>query len=267
MSWTLLRATTKSNWVITAIFAAIMLMYLSVMISMFDPESMEKLIAMMEAMPRDLMSAMGVTGIGTDLVSFIGNFFYKLIAILFPTIYCIIVANRLVARHVDSGSMAYLLSTPNSRVSIVATQAVYLIASITTLFGFTAASGILISQAMFPGLLDIGGFLLLNLIAMLIFYAISGICFFFSCMFDDSKYALALGSAVPILFFITNMLGNITNSHAWLGRISLFALMNPDRILAGDSSFIAAGILITLAIAMAFYVSGIILFNKRSLSL
>jgi len=134
MNKALFRVTFKANWLIGLIILAIMLMYLGIIISMFDPESIEGIESMLEVMPQELIAAMGFAEIGTTLTTFIASFFYTFLAIMFPIIFCITVANRLVAKLVDTGSMSYLLSSPNSRKKIVITQALFFLLSIFLLF-------------------------------------------------------------------------------------------------------------------------------------
>ncbi len=264
MNFTLFKATTKANWIILAIFFVIMVLYLAIITSMFDPVSLDNLNAMLETLPKELVAAMGFEDLGTTLTSFLAGYYYGFLIIMFPMIYCIIVGNRLVAKHVDSGSMAFLLSTPNTRLTIVTTQALYLIASVTALLGLITLSGIALSESMFPGELDIGSFLLLNLYALLTFYAISGICFFFSCLFNDTKYSVAFGAGVPIAFFVLNLLANVGDKYDWLGYLSLFTLMNPDKILAGDP-FITIAATILIITAVLTYGGGILIFNRKNL--
>ncbi len=57
---------------------------------------------------------MGFSGLVTDLTGYLASWLYGLLMFGFPMVYCIILGNRLVARQVDSGSFAYLLSTPHS---------------------------------------------------------------------------------------------------------------------------------------------------------
>ncbi|MCW3490645.1 ABC transporter permease [Dethiobacter alkaliphilus] len=266
MNGTLFKATLKANWVIALIIFLVMLMYLSVIISMFDPESMEGLIAMMETMPRELISAMGMDDLSTELTAFLGSYYYGFIAIMFPMIYCIIVGNRLVARHVDSGSMAYLLSTPHTRATIISTQALYFLISITVLMALVTLLGLAFAQALFPGELNVSGFLQINLNTLLTTYAVSGICFFFSCLFDDTKYSLAFGAGVPIAFFVLNMLANVSEQYAWIGNFSLYTLLDPGRILSGDTFMVMAAAIL-IAVSLATYIGGITIFNRRSLPL
>lgn len=266
MNLTLFKATLKSNWVVGLVIILVMFMYLSIMISMFDPEGLEGLTAMLELMPKEMIAAMGFDNFGTTLATYLGSAYYNFIAIMFPMIYCIIVGNRLIAKHVDSGSMAYLLSTPNSRLKIVKTQALYFIASVTLIFSLVTILGIGVSQVAFPGELDIAGFILLNIVTMFLFYAISGICFFFSCIFDDTKYSMSFGAGVPIGFFVVNLLANAGDKTAGLRFFTIFTLLDPTQILEG-SSFTLVAIISLLAIAGATYLGGIATFNRRNLPL
>jgi ABC-2 type transport system permease protein len=265
MNLPLFKATTKANWVIGLIIYAVLFMYLTIIITMFDPETMEGLIAMVEALPKEVVAAMNFNLIGTSLTHFLASYFYGFLIFMFPMIYCIIVANRLVAKHVDSGSMAFLLSTPHSRITIITTQALYLISSVTLLFTLVTIAGILVSQAMFPGQLDTGGFLLLNIVALLITYSVSGICFLCSSIFDDAKFSAAFGAGIPLAFFVLNMLANVGDKYAWLRNVTIFSLLNPAELLGG--TYTVAVFVIPGIITLAAYISAVIVFNRRSLPL
>jgi len=266
MSRTLFRYTTRSNWVIWVIFFAIMALYLSMIISMYDPEDAGAMSEMLTLLPKELVSAMGYDLVITDLASFMASYYYGFLIFLFPMIYCIIIGNRLVAAHVDRGSMAYLLSAPSSRVKIVLTQAAFLIVSVFLLIGMIGVVGLGFCQLMFPGELDGAAFLWLNLGAILLFLAVSAICFFFSCLFDDAKYSLALGAGIPVLFFVINTLSNVSTDYGWLNYLTLFSLYDPARILSGEQSIVTSCLIFT-GIAAVLYGGGIYLFNRRDLSL
>lgn len=266
MSFRLFKASLKSNWMLILIFYIIMLMYFSIITSMFDPKDVEKMATLMASLPPQLMKAVGFSNLSTNLTSFLGDMYYGFIAIMFPMIYCIILGNKLIAKHVENGSMTYMLSTPNSRVKIAVTQAIYTIASMTTLILMITISGIAVSASMFSGLLDIGSFMKINFCLWLLFCAISGICFFFSCVFNDSKNSLAFGAGIPVLFFVIKMLANAGDKYTWIKDLTLLSLFNPTKILAGDSSVLISCIMLTI-IAVVLYLSGIIIFNRKDLPL
>ncbi len=265
MSKPLLKATIKQNYIVLIIILAVLMFYLPTIIDMYDPKTQATLNEMIKTLPRELVSAMGFDGEANDLLGFIATYFYGFLILLMPMIYCIIVANRTVASHVDKGSMAYLLSTPNTRSKIAVTQAVFLLASITLLLGIVTAAGIFMCQVMFPGDLDVPKFILLNTGALLLYYALTGIGFFASCFFNDTKNSLAVGAGLPVAFLVLQMISDIGGSMEFLKYGSLYTLFDPERIISGEGyglSFIILG-----AIAAVTYAAGIIAFHKRDLPL
>jgi ABC-2 type transport system permease protein len=266
MNATLFKASIKSHWKMFVIFSAVMLMYLFTIISMFDPKNADALNNMIALLPRELVSAMGFGTMGTDLTAFISSYYYGFIIILFPMIYCIIAANSLIAKHVDRGSMAYLLSTPNTRSRIAVTQGAFLLLSILALLLFVAFCGAGVSAAMFPGMLDMGKFIMLNAGALTLFLAVSGICFLSSCIFNDSRMSLAFGAGIPVAFFVINMLSNVGGGLGWLKYFTIFTLFNGSKVVSGDS-FTVPGMLILSVIGIASYITGIAVFNKKDMPL
>ena len=266
MNLSLFRATAKANWLIFIIFFAVLLMYLSIIITMYDPENMEAMELYLETLPQGMIDAFGYNAAATDLTSFISLYFYGFIILLFPLIYCIILANRLVAALVDRGSMAYLLATPNKRSVIITTQGVYLVVSITLLIVLNTAAGIAISELFFPGEMDIGGFLGLNLATIMLTLTISSICFFYSCIFNETKFALAFGAGIPLLFFVINMLRNINANYDWLQYLTIYTLFDPLEILSGEQSLLLI-CLIFGGGGFLLYTAGIIIFSRRNLYL
>jgi len=63
----------------------------------------------------------------TTLCGLLAETIYGIFGILLATIYSFVVANSLIASEVDRGSLAYILSTPVKRMSVVVTKAVFLI--------------------------------------------------------------------------------------------------------------------------------------------
>jgi len=266
VSLALFRATFKSNWIIFIIFFAILLMYMASILGMYDPESIDTMQQLIETMPQGMMDAFGYSGSPTNLITFIALYYYGFIALMFPMIYCIILANRLVAAHVDRGSMAYLLATPNSRIKIIATQAFYLIFSVTLLLALNTAAGIGLSEIMFPGDLDLANFIRLNLVTILMTLAISSICFFFSCLFNEAKYSLAFGAGIPLLFFVINMLENVSDRFDWIRFLTIYTLFEPNEIVAGSDSILFNSLAFTI-IAFVLYSLGMVIFSRRNLYL
>lgn len=266
MSFPLFKQTIKSNWLLLLFIIALLLMYLTIFISMYDPSGIEGLDAMMEMMPKELISAFGFDVDFSGITGYLAGYFYGFIIIAFPMIYTVITANKLVAKDVDSGSMAYLLVSPNTRIKIVLTRAAYLLISIFLIFLIVFIAGLSSCEAYFPGKLDIGMFALLNLCAMLVSFAVSGISFFFSCIARDVKQSLMFGAGIPILFFFIMMVGDISPDLEWLHNFTIYSLLDGEKILAKDG-YTFMSCIISCGITLTAYISGIIAFNKRDLSI
>ncbi|HOB20425.1 MAG TPA: ABC transporter permease subunit, partial [Candidatus Atribacteria bacterium] len=133
MSFALFKATLKKNWLLLFIFFGVLFMYAAVIISMFNPDDIAQLISMLDAVPEDMLKAFGLTTAITNMTTYLASWLYGLLMTSLPMVYSIILANRLVAKAVDNGSMAYLLSTPNSRAKIIITQGLYALLSLAIL--------------------------------------------------------------------------------------------------------------------------------------
>lgn len=265
LSKPLLKATLKQNYLVLLIIMGVSTMYMTIIASMYDPETQESLNEMLKMMPKELISAMGFSSPVSDLLSFIATYFYGFLILLLPMIYTIIVANRSIASHVDKGSMAYLLSTPNTRAKIALTQAFYLIASVTVLIAFVTVVGLIMCQVSFPGDLDVKGFLILNLGALLLYYALTGIGFFASCLFNDTKNSLAIGAGLPVAFLLFQMISDVGEATEFTKYLSLYTLFDPSTIISGEGFILSYLVLAVIAVAM--YTAGIVSFYKRDLPL
>ena len=263
MNMALLKMTLKKNWVLIAIFYGILTMYLSVMISMFDPEEVNKLLEMVEMFPENLMKAMGFTSIATTLTAYLASWLYGMLMLGLPMVYCIILGNRLVAKMVDNNSIAYLLSTPNSRSRIIITRGVYAILSLILLFAAVTATGVLLSEAIYPGLLDIAAFIKLNIITAMVNMVVMMISFFFSCLFNEAKYSSLLGAGVPIIFLLMNMLSGVSDKIEYLKRFTIYGLFDPVGVINGETVWQAQ--LIYAAIIAVLFSSAVLIFNKKRL--
>lgn len=207
----------------------------------------------------------------------VGSIFYKLAGLLLPIIYMIMASNNLVAGQVDSGSMAYVLSTSTKRSTVVFTQAVYLIGSLLAMFALTSATGCVCLSIITEDVeLTYDNLLLLNLGAFLVLLALSGLCFFTSCVFDRSKRSMAIGGGLSIFALVAAMLGlfgspvipsvvrlDALNYFNYATVISLFDVIS---IIDGTGDFIPKFIILAL-LGIIGYIGGSVRFTKKDLPL
>ena len=177
----------RASWKPLIIFLAVLTMYDAVIVSMFDPRIGDLLATLMQTMP-DIMAMFGMNNPGATLAEFLANYLYGFLMLIFPLVFSAMTANSLVARHVDRGSMAYLLAAPNSRTRVAFTQMTVLLTGVTAIIAVCTAVGWGCSAAMFPGALDVAGYLRLNLGVWLLHLCLSGLCFFASCISNTTPY-------------------------------------------------------------------------------
>lgn len=261
LNMTLYKCGIKDNFKIILIFAAVLTMYFTIMVSMFDPTLGSALNEFVKAMP-ELMNMFGMNPSTTTLTGFMSAYLYGFIMLVFPMIFSIISANRLVARHVDKGSMVYLLSAPVRRKTIVFTQMKVLGSGIFILVLYATVLGIVACESSFPGELDIPKFILLNVGVFGLQLLIGGICFLSSCIFNETKYSIAFGAGIPAMAYLIQMLANSGESLSNAKYATFFTLFNPDVIIAGDSVAFIQIVVLFLASFIIFTASAIIFTRK-----
>jgi len=112
---------------------------------------------------------------------------------------------------------------------------------------------------------NIGHYVNLNIGIFLLMFAIGGISFMFSCIFNLTRNSLALGAGIPFAFFILNMMANISPDFANLRFLTLNTLYNPMNVVGGYD-FIPQFIVMA-AIGLVLYTIGIVVFKRKDLPL
>lgn len=255
----------KKNWKLLTIFILVITMYVSVVTLLYDPEMSNILTQFSEYMP-EMMSAFGMGNIATNLVEFLANYLYGFLLIIFPMVFIIIVSNQLVAKYIDDTSMVYLLASPNSRNKIIRTQIAVLLSLLFSLVLYTTLIGIAASELFFPNELDTIGFIMINIGLFSLLIAMTGICFFFSCIATDTKFSLGASIGITVFFYLMQMLSGMGTQFEFLKYTTLFTLFNPNELL-GQSTVFYASIPILLIIGFIFFLLSTLYFKKRDLSI
>ncbi len=265
MNWTLWRYLLRKNWLLFLIFYAVFVMYLVSMVALYDPHDMEALHQLMAMYPAELLRAIGFDEPVTDLTGYLASWFYGLMVYGFALVYFVMLANKLVAKKVDNGSFAYFLSTPHSRRQLIFTTGVFVMLAALAMIWAVALTGVAACQYAFPGLLDSRAFLTMNLVTSLNSLAIAMICFFFSCLFNESRHAILAGAGVPLLMLVVQMIAKLSERVAWLKPLSLYAWFEPLAVVRGAATLPVN--LAYLALALLLFALSIWVFRRKWLPL
>ena len=233
--------------------------------------------SLLSALPSEVSDALEEVGKADLYTLIVGSIFYKLAGLLLPIIYMIMASNNLVAGQVDSGSMAYVLSTSTKRSTVVFTQAVYLVGSLFAMFGMTTATGCVCLAVLTEDVsLTYGNLILLNVGAFLVLFALSGLCFFTSCYFDRSKRSMAIGGGLSIFALVAAMLGLFgspvipsvvrLDSLNYFNYATIISLFDVISIMGGTTAFLWK-FAILAGLGIVGYIAGSLKFVKKDLPL
>ncbi len=232
----------------------------------------------LDLLPQDVSDAIEEIG-QTDLYSLIvASIFFKMAGLLLPIIYMIMASNNLISSQVDTGSMAYVLSTSVKRNEVTFTQGCYLALSLLAMFACTTITSMVCFSIVniASTSLTYGKLLLMNLGAFLVLFAMSGINFFTSCTFDRSKHSMSIGGGLSMFFLVCTMLGlfgspvipSVVRLDAlnYFNYVSIISLFDTVSIIDGTLTFIYK-LIILFAIGIIGYIAGSIIFKKKDLPL
>ena len=227
-----------------------------------NAEDIEKMI---KSMPEGFLNAFGFeNGLG-NLEDFISGEYYGLIFIVILSIFSVMLSTKLLAKRVDQGSMAYILSAPTTRGKVAFTQAAVLTTGLLIIMAVTTAAGLAGYHLMLGGDYDfnVSRFLVLNLLGFLLFFAVGGISFLFSAISNDEKRALGLSGGITFLFFSFDLLGKLSEKTEWLRSLSVFSLFRPGDIVNGSAD-IAQVSLVLAAVGFAAFALSILILKSAT---
>lgn len=233
--------------------------------------------SLLDSLPSEVSDALEDIGQADLYTLIVGSIFYKLAGLLLPIIYMIMASNNLISGQVDSGSMAYVLSTSIKRKTVAFTQAVYLVGSLFAMFLLTTATGCVCLAIVGTDIgLTYGKLLLLNLGAFLVLFALSGLNFFTSCYFDRSKRSMAIGGGLSIFALVAAMLGLFgspvipkvvrLDSLNYFNYTTIISMFDVVSIMDGTTVFVWK-FAILAALGLIGLIAGSLKFTKKDLPL
>ncbi len=234
--------------------------------------------SLLESIPADVAQALSELGTMDIYAMVIGSMFYKIAGLLLPIIFIIMTANNLIASQVDSGSMAYVLSTPTKRKKVTITQMTYLLVSLLIMFILTTVVGeiclAIVGTEEFT--ITYSQLALLSVGAFITTAAISGICFLASSWFNRSKLAISVGGGLSMFFLVATILGLFGSSMMpsairidamnYFNYVSIISLFDTASILEGTTTYIWK-LAILAVVAIVTYSLAIWKFDKKDLPL
>ncbi|MFA6755565.1 MAG: ABC transporter permease subunit [Bacilli bacterium] len=229
-------------------------------------------------LPTEVSEALEEVG-QMDVYSLIvGSVYFKMAGLLLPIIYIIMAANNLISTQVDSGSMAYVLSTSVKRSTVTFTQASYLVISLlamslcTMITSFICFANVKITNTD----MSYATLALMSLGQFAVLFAIAGFNFMTSCIFDRQKNSMSIGGGLSIFFLVATMLGLFGSEQIpsvvrfdslnYFNYVTIISLFDITSIVNGTTDFIYK-MVILFAVGIICFVSGSLVFKNKDLPL
>ena len=141
----------RSHYVLWVICTVVLTALLSLISAFHDPSVMSSFMEAFEDTPMAAEAGDQFELFGS-LLGIITQTVFGFAGMMIAMVYVVVTANGLVASEVDRGSMAYTLSTPIKRSTVIFTKATYLIASIVLMFVIIGGVGAVTIQIKHHGL-------------------------------------------------------------------------------------------------------------------
>lgn len=225
-----------------------------------------------DMLPSSVGGALTEMGTLNSYGFFVGILAMGIACVLVPLVYNILLANSLVVDKVQTGSLAFVLSTPTNRSTFIVTEALYLIFSQVVIYAVTLAGcllsrtvGIWMGSEDLVESLVVKDLMLFALGNFAIIVTISSICFLTSCIFNKSKQSIGIGGGLNIFFFVATILGlfgtKIMPSFIRIEAMNIFNYMS--IITLYDASAVMNGeyLKYTIKLLSLFLISGTCLFT------
>lgn len=248
----------------TFIIAAVVILYTCVIIGMYDPELGESLALMRDAMP-ELFAAFGMADQGTTLLEFVVNYLYGFLLVVLPLVLVAVLASRLVVRHIERGSISYLLAQPIGRTRLMLSQAGVLAFCLVLLMVVLTAFELVAARAMFPGELAVSDLVAVNAAMFCLWLFLSGACWAGACALPNVTAARWAGVALCSLFVLVQMLSGVGDELSWLADVTPLALFDPLGVASGETGALAGAAALGISGA-ALFALGTAVFARRDLS-
>ncbi len=187
-----------------------------------------------ESMPSVVKTVFGISENARvdTFEAFISGQFFARIWVMLMALYGIQTANSLLAKMVDDGTMAFLLSTPVSRSEIISTQVgvlmstttILVVATIVGLYFGTLCSEININHRRYMRL----GFLGIAFFSLIEMYSL-----FLSAWFVEEERALTYAAGLTLAFYALDIVGGLSGKLSGLKNFSIFQWFQPQEVLEG----------------------------------
>lgn len=231
------------------IICAILSLYLSIIMIMYDSQMMSLIENFTKLMP-EVLTAFGMRSDATNLYGFMSSYLYGMILIIFPFIFYLIRANQLIVQYIERGQMRFLLNVPQKRSTIVLTQIAVLVLSCFSIVTYVTIFQAILIYFFYPQEFNFFLILRLNFGLLATHLLVAAIAFLCSSLSANARKSLFVSSCIVVFMFICQMISNYGGNLTNFKYLTLYSLFDPFELIKDNPSFIGLWSLLILTVAL-----------------
>lgn len=197
--------------------------------------------------------------------AFISGQFFARIWVMLMALYNVETATDLLAKLVDDGSMAFILSTPVSRDEVFSTQALVLLTG-NGLLVFATLLGLSYGTYKSNIAINHWRYLRFGILGLAFYTFIGAYSLFFSALFCEEETALTFAAGLTLAFYALDVVGGLNEKFARARKLSLFRWYKSQEVLEGEYDPAEPILGLTVGAAILFYL-GTQVFERRNLAI
>lgn len=244
-------------------YATGLTLYNFLLIGVYPEISKSKVVSQLSAnLPNSVKRVFGVTsGSGLNrFESYVSSQCFGQVWFLVMGMYTIGTANALIAKLVDQGTMAYLLSSPVGRLELLSTQVAVLVSGLVLLM-FLIELGIWGEMALINIPIDVWPYFRLGVLGFALFLAVGAYSLFFSALCNVEKSAILSSASLTFVFYALDVFSGLNDQFSWVKNLTIFGWVRPQEVLEGAVS--TDQTLALLAISAIFITMAGFIFAKK----
>jgi ABC-2 type transport system permease protein len=242
----------RSNKVVFISITAVLVFYMSTIMMMYDPTTVDAMMVYIEALPEAMIKALNFQMVDFSFLGFLSGYYYGFLAMTFPLIFSMMYTYNVIAKTIDNHSMTHLLTSGKSRTSLLFNAIVTYLVLLAIMITALVILSYIMSGLMFEGVTLDSRFIQVNLY-LYGFHAMMGMLMMMcSALLPSASLALGAIIGLPLTSMILDMVARLGDDLSWLRFASLHTLFDADKIVLNESIMVQGSLMFSITVLLVF---------------
>lgn len=246
------------------LFTGVLVFAVFLNVGLYHPGAGNGFLPIFKYFPEPILKILGINDWDVSLTGVLGSTLYEFWFLLIPLLFSIWLTVHLFIEPLEKGSMIYALGALGDRKKVIFTKGYVLGFGLFFLILTGAVAGILFSELLFPGELEIPQFLLMNMSVFFLQFFLSGLQFLCVCAGLGKKGWTRLGIWISVAFLGFFLLGKMGGVFQGARYLTIFSLFDAGLALEGDF-FMLMILCLLFVLGLGCYGVGMTIFGQQDL--